>query len=94
MYPLTSSKDPELPTNIRETLRAILSTSPPPSEDTVRAAVDQISLDSGIRREVASWHGAIGVALRAGQLNCVMAQLADGQVTVWSPSHVQLAPES
>ncbi|MBO0871676.1 MAG: hypothetical protein J2P15_24250 [Micromonosporaceae bacterium] len=90
--PLAIPADPQLPDDIEQTLKGILSGDPPPSLGTVRDAVNRLDLEPGVRRDVAEARGVIGVALRASQFDCVMARRVGTQAQVWRPSHVQLAP--
>ncbi|GAB1641951.1 hypothetical protein KRMM14A1259_23740 [Krasilnikovia sp. MM14-A1259] len=64
-----------------------------PNEAAVRAAVARLNLDPAIHQDFAVQDGIVGVALRASQYDCVVARVAArGDVTLWRPSHTQLAP--
>ena len=58
----------------------------------MRQAVNQLPLDPGVQRSVATVGAAIGVALRASQYDCLFGRLADGKARVWRPAHDRLAP--
>ncbi|BFU44676.1 hypothetical protein KRMM14A1004_29130 [Krasilnikovia sp. MM14-A1004] len=64
-----------------------------PDEAAVRAAVSALKLDPAIHQDFATRDGIVGVALRASRYDCVVARVAArGKVTLWRPSHTQLAP--
>jgi hypothetical protein len=90
--PLSIAKDPTLPSDIADTVLAILSVSPPPTEEAVRRAIDQLPLDPGVQGSVATVGTTIGVALRASQYDCLFGRLAGGKAKVWRPPHDRLAP--
>jgi hypothetical protein len=85
------AEDPSLQ-GVDERLQRVLSPVGP-DEAAVRAAVAGLKLDSAIYQDFAVQDGVAGVALRASQYDCVIARVvAVGDVTLWSPSHTQLAP--
>jgi hypothetical protein len=89
--PLSVPKDPSLQ-GVDERLRSALKPVGP-NEAAVRAAVAGLRLDPAIHQDFASSDGTVGVALRASQYDCVVARVAArGDVTLWRPSHTQLAP--
>jgi hypothetical protein len=56
-------------------------------------AVAGLSLDPAVRQDFATRDGIVGVALRAGQYDCIIARVtAPGDVKLWRPSHTQLSP--
>lgn len=63
-----------------------------PNETAVRAAVAGLNLDRAIRQEVVAQDGAVGVALRATQDDCIVARVTSAGAQLWRPSHIQLAP--
>ena len=89
--PLPVPQDPSLQ-GVDERLRNALNPVGP-NEAAVRAAVAGLKLDPAIRQDFAVRDGTVGVALRASQYDCVIARVAaPGDVTLWRPSHTQLAP--
>jgi hypothetical protein len=89
--PLTVPKDPSL-AGVDERLSRVLNPVGP-NEPAVRAAVTALNLDPAIRQDFATGDGIVGVALRAGQYDCVIARVtAPNDVTLWRPSHTQLSP--
>ncbi|MCM0676050.1 hypothetical protein NCC78_15320 [Micromonospora phytophila] len=90
--PVRVSTDPALPGDVDETLHARLPTGAAATEAAVRAVVDGIALEPGVRRDVATAGGTVGVALRASQYDCVLARVVGAKVEVWRPARVQLAP--
>ncbi|MFI6071941.1 hypothetical protein ACIA5C_10165 [Actinoplanes sp. NPDC051343] len=89
--PLPVPGDPSLQ-GVDERLRSVLNPVGP-NEAAVRAAVAGLKLDPAIHQDFTAQDGAVGVALRAGQYDCVVARVtAPGNVTLWRPSHTQLAP--
>lgn len=90
--PLTVAKDPQLPAGIEDRLRQVLPTGSGVTETAVRRALDGLDLDPAVRRDVTTARGAVGVALRASQYDCVMAAVTAGTVDVWRPARVQLSP--
>ena len=90
--PLAIPRDAQLPGDIEQTLRRVLPAGRAASEASVRTAVDGLTLDPRVRRDVATVDGSIGVALSDSQYDCVMARVSGATVDVWRPSRVQLAP--
>ncbi|MEU4244865.1 hypothetical protein [Actinoplanes sp. NPDC026619] len=89
--PLPVPKDPSLQ-GVDERLQRALNPVGA-NEAAVRAAVAGLKLDPGIHQDFAAQDGTVGVALRASQYDCVVARVAArGDVTLWRPSHTQLAP--
>jgi hypothetical protein len=89
--PLTVPKDPSME-GVDERLQSALNPVGP-NEAAVRAAVAGLKLDPAIRQDFAVQDGIIGVALRAGQYDCIVARVtAPGDAKLWRPSHTQLAP--
>jgi hypothetical protein len=89
--PLPVPEDPSLQ-GVDERLQRVLKPVGP-DEAAVRAAVAALKLDPAIRQDFAVQDGVAGVALRASQYDCVIARVtAPGKVTLWRPSHTQLAP--
>ncbi|AEV85484.1 hypothetical protein ACWT_4462 [Actinoplanes sp. SE50] len=89
--PLAVPRDPTLD-GVDPRLQAALNPVGP-DEPAVRAAVAGLKLDPGIRQDFAAHDGVVGVALRAGRYDCVVARVvARGDVTLWRPSPTQLAP--
>ncbi len=89
--PLPVTKDPSL-VGVDERLQSALSLVEP-DEAAVRAAIAGMDLDPAIQQSFAAKDGVVGVALRASQYDCVVARVAaPDDVTLWHPSHTQLAP--
>ncbi|SBT41938.1 hypothetical protein [Micromonospora auratinigra] len=88
--PLPVTPDPSLD-GVDERLTAALAHTDP-DEAAVRAAVAGLRLDPAVRQEVAGRAGTVGVALRAAQYDCLLAQVTAAGVRLWRPSHTQLAP--
>lgn len=89
--PLPVLKDPSL-RGVDERLQSALNPVGP-NEAAVRAAVAGLKLDPAIHQDFTVQDGTVGVALRASQYDCVVARVAaPGDVTLWRPSHTQLAP--
>ncbi|WP_412747973.1 hypothetical protein [Krasilnikovia sp. M28-CT-15] len=89
--PLPVPKDPSLQ-GVDERLQSALNPVGP-NESAVRAAVAGLKLDPAIHQDFAVQDGIVGVALRGSQYDCVVARVAaPGDVTLWRPSHTQLAP--
>lgn len=89
--PLPVASDPSLQ-GVDEQLQSALEPVGP-DEAAVRAAVAGLKLDPAIRQDFRTLDGMVGVALRAGQYDCVVARVAGpGDVELWRPSHTQLAP--
>lgn len=89
--PLPVPKDPSL-LGVDGRLQSALNPVGP-HEAPVRAAVAGLKLDPAIHQDFAVQDGVVGVALRASQYDCIVARVAAvGDVTLWSPSHTQLAP--
>jgi len=89
--PLPVPKDPSLQ-GVDQRLQSALNPVGP-NQTAVRAAVAGLKLDPAIRQDFAVQNGIVGVALRASQYDCIVARVAaPGGVTLWRPSHTQLAP--
>lgn len=92
--PIVIEKDPVLPDDILTILKDALSkkAGSGTTETTVRQVVENLDLESGIRRDVAVRTGTVGVALRASRYDCAMARVTAGGVDTWRPRRIQLAP--
>jgi len=89
--PLPVTPDPSLQ-GVGERLQSVLKPVGP-DEAAVRAAVAGLNLDPAIQQDFAVQDGTVGVALRASQYDCIIARVAaPGDVKLWRPSHIQLAP--
>lgn len=89
--PLPVPEDPSLQ-GVDERLRSALNPVGP-DEAAVRSAVAGLKLDPAVRQDFAVQDGVVGVTLRASQYDCLVARVtAPGDVTLWRPSHIQLAP--
>ncbi|MEH0844222.1 hypothetical protein V6U81_17685 [Micromonospora sp. CPCC 205711] len=91
--PVTPRPAATLPPDLTERLRRELPTGPAATEASVGAYLDRPRLDSRVRRDVASYGGSVGLALRADRRgSCLLARVVGDKVEVWSPSPVQLQP--
>ncbi len=89
--PMSVPRDPSLQ-GVDERLHNALNPVGP-NEAAVRTAVAELELDPAIQQDFAVQDGVVGVALRASRYDCVVARVAaPGKVTLWRPSHTQLAP--
>lgn len=88
--PLTVGKDPTLD-GVDSRLETVLKPVGP-HEAAARAAVARLKLDPAIRQDYAAQGDVVGVSLRAGQYDCVVARVTAKGVQLWRPSHTQLAP--
>jgi hypothetical protein len=90
-------KEPEIGEGVYEQLRKRLPRVPPAgavSEAEVRKVVGALRLDPKISQSFATQSGVVGVALttppgRSGDRDCLLARVAPGDTSVWSPSRVQ-----
>jgi hypothetical protein len=88
--PLPVTKDPSLD-GVDDRLKTALQAAGP-DESAVRAAIVDLELDPGIRTDVMTRDGRVGVALRAAQYDCILARVTSTGAEIWRPSHTQLAP--
>ncbi len=98
--PLTFKPWPKTPEIPYERLRAALPRVPrggTVDEPKVRSAVTSLHLDPSIRADVQTQDGMVGISLMvrpylADALECVLARVAPGRTSVWSPSRIQRMP--
>jgi hypothetical protein len=98
--PLTFTPWPKTPQIPDERLRKVLPRVPhggTVDEQRVREAVTSLHLDPAIHTDITAEDGMVGVSLRVkpyldDALDCVLAQVAPGRTSVWSPMRIQRMP--
>ncbi|WP_084262644.1 hypothetical protein [Actinomadura formosensis] len=90
-------KTPDIPVEKLEKALPRVPAGGSADEAKVRAAVASLRLDPAIRREFATEGAAVGLVLRvkpylSDAFDCVLASVAPGRTSVWSPSPMQRMP--
>ncbi|MFF5265112.1 hypothetical protein ACFY4C_40030 [Actinomadura viridis] len=90
-------KDPEIPAERLEEVLPRVPAGGTVDEAKVRAAVTKLRLDPAVHTEFGSRDGVVGLRLwfrpRASEaLDCVLARVAPGRTSVWTPSRIQRMP--
>ncbi|GAA3943881.1 hypothetical protein GCM10023085_27360 [Actinomadura viridis] len=90
-------KDPEIPSERLEKVLPRVPAGGTVDEAKVRAAVARLRLDPAVHTEFGTRDGVVGLRLwfkpRASEaLDCVLARVAPGRTSVWTPSRIQRMP--
>ncbi|TDB80338.1 translation initiation factor IF-2 [Actinomadura sp. KC216] len=90
-------KTPDIPSGRLERALPRVPAGGAAEEAKVRAAVASLRLDPAIRVEFMTQGGVVGVVLKvkpylSEAFDCVLARIAPGRTSVWSPSRIQRMP--